>query len=476
MPSRRAHTNSHHGCVGCKARRVKCDLAQPTCLRCAKRREECIYRHLSSAYDPFRHYNAAAGPSSAGAVAVDPSASPQRRPSSKPVAAPPCSCPSSSSQVANEESMVMLSLPRSPPGISGKGLDPVSHRLLHHFTTSMTADLVSSSAPFTTPPHFEVFRPFAQAVTRHVMSHKYIFHTAVAFSALHLALLSSSSSSSSASSRDYLVTALQHKQSAVSSFRSALSSLTPEPSSCDPAAAASGLLMGCAFALPLVNPAVTDKTQNYHDPVDLLAQIASLFQGSVAIFRYAWQHGNPGSGEGITADIAVGIIPTQDDEPALLTRTKGIVIVSPFQEDDWPDAERALQRVTVAIQSLPDHYNNNEQVIMGDRKAVLLDAAAKLRICLRRVAFARGNYHVSGLWLGMVTPGFITLLRRESRDPLAMVLLVHWVIVNKYLPHVWWTRGWAEWTVSAVHRELAGGGQYEYLLDWVLVEAGLCRR
>ncbi|KXT15969.1 hypothetical protein AC579_1448 [Pseudocercospora musae] len=45
---RKAHTKSRGGCRSCKGRRVKCDEVAPTCSRCARLSEECVYGERSS--------------------------------------------------------------------------------------------------------------------------------------------------------------------------------------------------------------------------------------------------------------------------------------------------------------------------------------------------------------------------------------------------------------------------------------------
>ncbi|PWY85056.1 hypothetical protein BO70DRAFT_232878 [Aspergillus heteromorphus CBS 117.55] len=44
MPLRRSHTKSHHGCVQCKQRRIKCDESRPTCGPCQKKKVSCVFK------------------------------------------------------------------------------------------------------------------------------------------------------------------------------------------------------------------------------------------------------------------------------------------------------------------------------------------------------------------------------------------------------------------------------------------------
>ncbi|OJJ98842.1 hypothetical protein ASPACDRAFT_1857335 [Aspergillus aculeatus ATCC 16872] len=43
MPLRRSHPKSHHGCLGCKKRRIKCDELRPICSPCRKRNIYCSF-------------------------------------------------------------------------------------------------------------------------------------------------------------------------------------------------------------------------------------------------------------------------------------------------------------------------------------------------------------------------------------------------------------------------------------------------
>ncbi|KAF7591717.1 hypothetical protein BBP40_001161 [Aspergillus hancockii] len=44
MPLRRPHKKSHHGCVQCKQRRIKCDESRPNCGSCQRKRLVCTFK------------------------------------------------------------------------------------------------------------------------------------------------------------------------------------------------------------------------------------------------------------------------------------------------------------------------------------------------------------------------------------------------------------------------------------------------
>ncbi|KAJ0416478.1 C6 zinc finger domain protein [Aspergillus carlsbadensis] len=49
MPSRRAHSKSHHGCDQCKQRRIKCDEVRPACGSCRKKTLACVFKSVGPA-------------------------------------------------------------------------------------------------------------------------------------------------------------------------------------------------------------------------------------------------------------------------------------------------------------------------------------------------------------------------------------------------------------------------------------------
>ncbi|PLB49813.1 C6 zinc finger domain protein [Aspergillus steynii IBT 23096] len=46
MPLRRSHKKSHHGCLQCKQRRIKCDEARPYCGPCHRKQLACAFQSL----------------------------------------------------------------------------------------------------------------------------------------------------------------------------------------------------------------------------------------------------------------------------------------------------------------------------------------------------------------------------------------------------------------------------------------------
>ncbi|KAK2752713.1 fungal Zn binuclear cluster domain-containing protein [Colletotrichum kahawae] len=409
MPSRRGHSNSHHGCIQCKTGRVKCDEGQPSCGRCRKKGRTCTYRHLLAPYD----------------------ASERRLAGDAHLILRAGSLSSAEGEQQNTSETEIVGIHRSPPRFGTTGLpssDPTEQLLLHHYFGHL------ASLSFGSVDKWDIVPAFRQAVTRHVLTEAYVNQVVLAFAATHLASVYSPVFRNG--SAPQLVTALKYKASTLELFRPALaSSLTP--SSCESGMAAAGLLVACEFALPMMDNGFL----GVEDQVEALSRIASLFQGAVALFRMGCR--GPRVGEG---------------SPALQIRKT--VFISLINELPWVEAEESVENVLEIVRSRGDGEHA--------RRDVLLEAGEKLQVALRRVAAARGSYNVACMWLGMVPSTYIELV--TAKDPLALVLMAHWAVCLKGidLERAWWLRGWPEMIIRTVINSI--GEAYHGLLVWPLQE------
>lgn len=301
--------------------------------------------------------------------------------------------------------------------------DRTTEQLFYHYATEVSPVFTSLDVPV------EVLSSFHDAVIRHSFEHAYVYHAMLTVSALHLASLTPASTPSSQIRSLHIVTALSHKASALETLRSIIHSINAL--TCEPALAASGLLTVCAFAMLHAGVAP--------DVIDLLAQIMTLYRGTVSIFRFGRQD-----------SIAV----LSDTIPTL----RQSVLAAIFGERPWPSADTAADKVLARILELDEDSDDAKL-----KKSVLLDAGLKLKVALRRVAGARGVYNVACMWLAMVNPMIIDYIK--ARDPLSLVLLAHWVIALRYIKHIWWVRGWPEKTVQAVYQQV--GEKYPDLFEWI---------
>ncbi|KAI1207691.1 uncharacterized protein F4807DRAFT_174747 [Annulohypoxylon truncatum] len=420
MPCRKSHRNSHHGCIQCKSKRVKCDQEQPSCARCRKKGQDCTYRHLMSSYNPFedRNHIGSASTSVTSPSIIDKPVSQHDHealdltPQLNSIKQPPSIGPSSAITVPLYRGPLMF--------------DPTTEQLFYHYATEVSPVFTSVDVPV------EVLSSFHNAVIRHSFEHAYVYHAMLTVSALHLASLTSASTPASQIRSPHVITALAHKASALETLRSIVNSITSL--TCEPALAASGLLTVCAFAMLHAGVAI--------DVIDLLAQIMTLYRGTVSIFRFGRQD-----------SIAVLSTTIPTIRQAILTAIIG--------ERPWPSADVAADKILTKIFELSEDSDDAKQ-----KKNVLLDAGLKLKVALRRISGTRGVYSVACMWLAMVHPAIVEYIK--AREPLSLVLLAHWVIALRYIKHIWWVQGWPERTVQAVWQEV--GERYPDLFEWVFEE------
>ncbi|KAI2469030.1 hypothetical protein F4781DRAFT_422210 [Annulohypoxylon bovei var. microspora] len=410
MPCRKPHKNSHHGCVQCKSRKVKCDQEQPICARCRKKGHECIYRHLISSYNPFQDYNGVSSTSVSSTTPSTISIPLFQQGSATPGLTTQVSFPKRSASIT-PSSAIAAPIPR---GFSM--FDPITERLFYHYATEVSPVFTSLDVPI------EVLSSFHDAVIRHSFEHPYVYHSMLTVSALHLASFTPTPTPASRIRSPHIITALAHKASALETLRSIVNSITAI--TCEPALAASGLLTVCAFAMLHAGVA--------SDVIDLLAQIMTLYRGTVAIFRF---------GRRDSIAVLSATIPTL--RQSILTAIIG--------EKPWPSADAAVDKVLAKIFELSEDSDDAKE-----KKSILLDAGFKLKVALRRVAGAKGVYNVACMWLAMVHPTINDYIK--ARDPLSLVLLAHWVITLKYINHIWW----------AVWQEV--GERHPDLMEWPFEE------
>ncbi|KAI1459771.1 hypothetical protein F4805DRAFT_53158 [Annulohypoxylon moriforme] len=419
MPCRKSHRNSHHGCVQCKSKRLKCDQESPTCARCRKKGQDCTYKHLTSSYNPFEDRRDALASSSSTALFTTGKLTSRQDPATFDPAFHSYS-PKQSPSI-ELSSAIIIPLCRGP-----LTFDLTTEQLFYHYATEVSPVFTSLDVPV------EVLSSFHDAVLRHSFEHAYVYHSMLTVSALHLASLTPASTPGSLIHSPHIVTALAHKASALETLRSIVNSISAL--TCEPALAASGLLTVCAFAMLHAGVA--------SDVIDLLAQIMTLYRGTVSIFRFGRQD-----------SIAV----LSDTIPTL----RQAILSAIIGERPWPSVDAAADKVLAKIFELSEEDDDAKL-----KKSVLLDAGLKLKIALRRVAGARGVYNVACMWLAMVDPAVIEYIK--ARDPLSLVLLAHWVIALRYIKHIWWVQGWTERTVQAVWQEV--GERYPDLFEWIFKE------
>ncbi|KAH6716472.1 hypothetical protein BKA61DRAFT_548488 [Leptodontidium sp. MPI-SDFR-AT-0119] len=242
MPSRRSHTKSRHGCLECKAKKVKCDQGKPTCARCTKSKQPCHYGIVSGKL---------------------------------------CLSPTSLASGVNAPPSAKL-----PWGISRfpSPIDPLETQqgtftasdlnLMHHYSTAKFLPLAPNGA------ETEIWQKLAP---EEAFKHRFLLYGILAIAALHKAYFYPDTAP------ENTLLAMQHYTTAISLFRPVLTNIRP-----DNAVAAfmlSGLVVCISWALPMASsdsmgnvPVLTtgDKLQHILDIMRLLRGVREIVDSSWA--------------------------------------------------------------------------------------------------------------------------------------------------------------------------------------------------
>ena len=471
----------------------QCDQQQPKCARCVRRDSECTYRHLMTNYNPFsmqQLQQGGQGPAiSAPPAPTYPATSmpPARRTSQgfryvfhtpednissvrateepfikietpaplAQVASPATPFIKTESTPAPDTGEGSFYPPKSTPSVSSYPIPDTTAGtestietkpslvsfsteqdafLMHHYTTNLTTPAMS--------PILEsnIFPSLNEAILRHAQTVPYVWHVVLAFSGLHLA-----SYSPMPQSANYLYTALEHKQAALNLFMPAIAEgITPQTA--EPQLAASAVLVACCLALPAADPG----RKMSFDRIDILAEVAGLFQGTNHIYHhnaYKMLPRKPSSASSSSCD---------SSSPSSAPR-------SPGDNVPWPEAMESLRRCIDRLHALLPTQDPEEE----KRRNVLDHAASRLQRAFGKVSEARRDFNVLCVWLGMVDLQFVRLI--QTRDPIALLLLAHWAVCRTNMDDIWWARGWPATAVGAIHEAL--DLDHRPLLDWCVSQA-----
>ncbi|CRK19325.1 hypothetical protein BN1723_002538 [Verticillium longisporum] len=235
MPPRLGHKKSRGGCARCKRRRVKCDEKRP-CTACVRHGTECslVQGPPSAATSPDEQQHA----SPPGDMGLSTVRSSSNGSFDRPVPGPSAMLrrdlsASGSQQTRPISSSTPLSTPdRDPYAVVPIGTWYTDLELMHHYSTS---------ACLTLPRSADLQNVWQLEIPKIALTHVFLLHQVLAFSALHLATLRPERRAA------YALTASQHQTDAVAGMRAALPRITA--ANCDPLFAASSLLLLSAYAM-----------------------------------------------------------------------------------------------------------------------------------------------------------------------------------------------------------------------------------
>ncbi|KAM0263508.1 hypothetical protein ACHAQJ_001126 [Trichoderma viride] len=131
----------------------------------------------------------------------------------------------------------------------------------------------------------------------------------------------------------------------------------------------------------------------------------------------------------------------------------------------WDDlAEQAITNLEL-INETPSSSPQN--------RAICQDALNKLQFWLRLASCRPRTWLHFVWWPGAIDQQYLDLLARK--DPMALVILIHWCAVMKSSPKKWFTEGWAENVSRPVIPQI--GPEWNDVMEWPLsrIRAG-CRR
>lgn len=329
--------------------------------------------------------------------------------------------------------------PPASRSVSPRNQTKEDEYLMTHFAENL-------SVPTMSPILESEFAPtLYESIIRWSQSIDYVYSVTLSFSAFHLASIQASGQAESSPyftpdapfKSNLLSVAIAHKDTAITLFREELAKGITHDNG-GPLLTCSAVLVACALALPVADPGRVTQ----YDRIDLLGDVAILFNGTTAIFKQ-------------------GIFGPYPREAPNHTTVDGQL--SPGDGVPWAEAEVSLSRVVSAIEALPADPPPSSPTTpeVAERRAVLQHAASRLRQCFHLVATAKKDFHTACMWLGLVRPVFGAMIK--ARDRLALALLAHWIVCRSHMDKIWWARGWPAESMAAVLEEMAGSEEASLL-------------
>lgn len=376
MPSRRAHRKSRNGCQGCKERRIKCDEKWPTCSNCLSRGQECTLSRLPTG-------------------TVESSRSMQTY-----LPAPP----------SNSSCLLPVGLyAYSPHSTARAGLQQSDLQLMHHWSTV-------TSLGFLQRP---MFRNIWQIdIPKEAISHDFLMHGLLAFSALHVARLDPSNH------QRFEMLGLVHEQLALKAFSPLLHNITPD--NCHALFAFGALLGMLRIALP--------QKLLFGSEVDRLVEFLDLMRGAVTNIvetAYVWF---PPRGLGLLLSVSDPILE--------LAQT--------------PETSPMADFIAGVLASIKSLRNRNKLISIDEHvQALYAESIDQLEIAFQRTVMSSSDRNLVFLWGVIVKARYIDLLR--VKRPMALIILAHYGVILHTINDQWWGEAWGSQLVVAIHELLDEG-------------------
>lgn len=300
--------------------------------------------------------------------------------------------------------------------------DKVADRFYYHYIAESSWCLVDKR--FT--------QVWSSSIRKCTPSYPYLFNCVLALAGLNLSQIDPSAFGR------YVTSAVEYHNTAISSFRLSLDTLSPE--NCEAMIAFAGLNVICCFALPLATS--PRGVHGLDSPLEYLKQVMAQSRGFATIYRLGLR---------------------EFDEPNLAPRIYDRVIQAHSEEVPYPEAEASLILLRDYILS---------DVEDRDHQNAYLFALGKLSKTLCRIKRDPNAAGYVLMWCSMIGEDFIPLLR--ANEPVALVMIAHWAVCFHKIQHTWWAKQWGVCTVAQVSGML--GKEWQSFLEWPLEEVGLKER
>ncbi|KAF1992424.1 hypothetical protein K402DRAFT_320696 [Aulographum hederae CBS 113979] len=400
MPARRSHTKSRNGCSNCRTRRIKCDEAYPVCGQCSYRAIDCHFdrgrpkKKISTATLAARLRKSQSPEIAQGAT-------PKKKKKATPAnvqgviierawgVSSPASRPSPTPS-NHLDSGTQLSHPH--PSLSEHPDSMVKLRLLHHFT------YVAANPDTMSHPRLRYF--WAYELPAKAMTHDPLMDALLAFSALHLHILTPNDHGLSSTSHQYYGTALRKVNQEIANWSTDVAELTFGAS----------ITLSFRAAFSWQDPCMKNT------PYTLPLQWIHLTRGATTVFIMSQQTKVANIGGPMEVPFPdTSTIPLNDDPFELLK----LALPSDFDSEEEQTAlYKTLDQVSIIYRS-----------ILGG--ADYLPGLARLT---RFPAF--------------LDPVFLRML--QEGEPRAMVVLAYFFGVMKEAEDVWWLNGWADHEINGI--------------------------
>ncbi|KAL6872851.1 hypothetical protein J3F83DRAFT_731181 [Trichoderma novae-zelandiae] len=118
----------------------------------------------------------------------------------------------------------------------------------------------------------------------------------------------------------------------------------------------------------------------------------------------------------------------------------------------------------VAEQAIANLQVMNETSTALRSRAICKDALDKMQFWLRLTSSRPRTWLHFVWWPGAIDQEYLHLL--ETRDPMALMILVHWCAVMKASPTRWFMEGWAENVARPAIAQI--GPEWDYAMEWAL--------